>query len=101
MKKILCALLIALGFTSCGSPDYVWVVSYNQPDFQDCNAVCSTKEKAIASVIADFDRCSDRWTNIVKEYETENWIIYSFDFVGEGSETPRNLSVSVYKTQVE
>jgi hypothetical protein len=48
-------------------------VSYDQPDFQDCNAVCSTKEKAIASVAADFDRCSDKWTNIVKEYETYSY----------------------------
>ena len=101
MKKILCALLVALGLTSCGSPDYVWVVSYDQPDFQDCNAVCSTKEKAIASVIADFERCSDRWTNIVKLSETENWITYTFDFVGEGSVVLRNLYVSVYRTQVE
>ena len=39
----------------------IWLVNYGCVEFQDCNGVYSTREKAEAAVLADAERCSDIW----------------------------------------
>lgn len=78
----------------------VWVVEYNDPGFSDCNGVFSTREKAIASVLADAERCSDIWHNFElegteEEARIDDWFTYSFIF------DDAIVAVIVYKTFIQ
>ena len=81
----------------------VWVVEYDYADLKDCNGVFSTKEKALASINADFERCKDIWLNRESMDEDEigsDWIIWEFDLVDYKISLYEHTCVSLYRTEI-
>ena len=56
----------------------VWVLTFENVNFWDCNGVYSTKEKAIEALNRHYERCSDIWSNFDVDSEEETWISYCF-----------------------
>lgn len=82
----------------------VWVVEYDYADLKDCNGVFSTKEKALASINADFERCKDIWLNRESMDEDEidsDWIIWEFDLVDYEAFLCEHTCVSLYCTEIQ
>lgn len=82
----------------------VWVVEYDYADLKDCNGVFSTKEKALASINADFERCKDIWLNRESMDEDEidsDWMIWEFDLVDYEISLYERTSVSLYRTEIQ
>lgn len=82
----------------------VWVVEYDYADLKDCNGVFSTKEKALASINADFERCKDIWCNreLMDEDEIDSdWIIWEFDLVDHELFLYEHTCVSLYCTVIQ
>lgn len=82
----------------------VWVVEYDYPDLKDCNGVFSTKEKALASINEDFERCKDIWRNRESIDEDEidsDWIIWEFDLVDSEYFFYKHTSVSLYCSVIQ
>lgn len=82
----------------------VWVVEYDYADLKDCNGVFSTKEKALASINADFENYKDIWTNRESMDEDEidsDWIIWEFDLVDDELFLCEHTSVSLYCTVIQ
>ena len=82
----------------------VWAVEYNYADLKDCNGVFSTKEKALASINADFENYKDIWTNreLIDEDEiNSDWIIWEFDLVDSEYFLYKHTSVSLYCTVIQ
>lgn len=81
----------------------VWVVEYDYPDLKDCNGVFSTKEKALASINADFENYKDIWRNreLIDEDKISDWIIWEFDLVDSEYFLYKHTSVSLYCTVIQ
>ena len=82
----------------------VWVVEYDYVDLKDCNGVFSTKEKALASINADFENYKDIWTNreLIDEDEiNSDWMTWEFDLVDSEYFLYKHTSVSLYCTIIQ
>ena len=82
----------------------VWVVEYDHADLKDCNGVFSTKEKALASIDADFERCKGIWLNrdiIDEDGIGSDWIIWEFDLVDYEIFLCEHTCVSLYRTEIQ
>lgn len=82
----------------------VWVVEYGYPDCADCNGVFSTREKALASIDADFERCKDFWFNreLVDDDDinSADWIIWEFDLIDDKINLHERVGVNLYLTEI-
>ena len=86
----------------------VWVVEYGEPDFCECNGVFSNRTKALAHVLEDYARCSDRWTGLKVEenclFGDEGWLCLSFQYVGEGAHllnNPNCVSILITEQRIQ
>lgn len=82
----------------------VWVVEYDYADLKDCNGIFSTKEKALASINADFERCKDIWFNRELMDEDEigsDWTAWKFDLIDYKFSLCEHTYVSLYCTVIQ
>lgn len=85
----------------------VWVVEYNRPDFYDCNRVCSTKEIAFGSVLADYMRMSikvpektPRWKELKCLWYNEESAMFEFILEDETSNLKETIKCFIYRTYI-
>lgn len=86
----------------------VWVVQYSPSDLFDCNRVCSTKDIAFASVLADYARMNvtnslkriSRWKELKCLWDNEESIMFSFILENEASNFKETIKCFVYKTYI-
>jgi hypothetical protein len=86
----------------------VWVVQYKHPDFFDCNRVCSTKDIAFASVLADYARMNvsdfptklPRWKELKCLWDNEESIMFSFVLEDEKLNLKETIKCFIYKTYI-
>ena len=77
----------------------VWVLSFDDVNFDDCSGVFSTKERALAAFQKHCERCSDIWLDIEKEDEGENWVSFGFRCVTEN--TNQLVGVLIQEEEVD
>lgn len=77
----------------------VWVVEYEDSDLFDCNGVFTSKEKVLKSVNEDFKRCSDIWIDKELEYETKDYMCYTFTLLSGCMKI--RTSVVIYLTFIQ
>ena len=86
----------------------VWVVQYNLPDLFDCNRVCSTKDIAFASVLADYARMNitdplkriSHWKELKCLWDNEESIMFSFILENEALNFKETIKCFIYKTYI-
>lgn len=79
----------------------IWLVNYGCVEFQDCNGVYSTREKAEAAVLADAERCSDIWKAFECVSEEKDFSCYEFLYCGPHAEIDELQGVTVEKMIIE
>lgn len=86
----------------------VWVVQYNLPDLFDCNRVCSTKDIAFASVLADYARMNisdsstktTNWKDLRCLWDNKESAMFEFTLEDVTSNLEEGVSCFIYRTYI-
>lgn len=73
----------------------VWAVIFEEPDFADCNAVFSDREKARAYLHSEMERCKNAWRNLEQEYKGDDGDIFVFEYYGADAHLLNNTKIAV------
>lgn len=82
---------------------FIWVVHFEEADFNDLDCAFDSFEKAKEAVQTIFDKVSTvnpAWQNLMlddEDIETE-WAVFSFDYVGEDAKflLKPNVGITVF-----
>lgn len=78
----------------------VWLVNYGCVEFQDCNGIYSTREKAEDAVLKDAERCSDIWKDFTCVSNEEDFTCYEFTYDGPHKEEIEELQGATVEKMV-
>lgn len=58
----------------------IWLLTFDNIDFADCNGVFSTREKALDAFKTHCDRNPNLWSNPKVDEDSGNWLALSFHY---------------------
>ena len=79
---------------------FIWVVHFEEHDFNDLDCAFDTFEKAKEAVLTIFNKVStlnSAWQNLELEDEILDceWASYTFDYIGEDAKFLKNPKIGI------